>query len=95
MIPYGKQDISDEDVQHVLETLRSDFLTQGPRVPEFEGKVTGLCNAAHGVATNSATSALHIACKALGLRHGDRLWTSPNSSVASANCGRYSKPSSS
>ena len=87
MIPYGRQDIRDEDVAEVVAALRSDFLTQGPRVPAFENAVCAAVGAAHGVAVNSATSALHIACLALGLGKGDILWTSPITFVASANVG--------
>jgi UDP-4-amino-4,6-dideoxy-N-acetyl-beta-L-altrosamine transaminase len=89
VIPYGRQDITDADVEAVVEVLRSDFLTQGPAVPAFEEAVASRVGASHGVATNSATSALHLACLALGLGPGGLLWTSPNSFVASANCGRY------
>jgi UDP-4-amino-4,6-dideoxy-N-acetyl-beta-L-altrosamine transaminase len=89
MIPSGKQDISQADIDAVLEVLQSDFLTQGPKVPEFETKVAGHVGARHAVAVNSATSALHIACLALGLGEGDWLWTSPVTFVASANCGLY------
>ncbi len=89
MIPYGKQDINQTDIDTVVNVLQSDFLTQGPQVPLFEKTVSDYCDAAYGVAVNSATSALHIACLALGLGEGDRLWTSPNSFVASANCGLY------
>lgn len=89
MIPYGKQSISDEDVRAVTEVLRSDFLTQGPCVPAFERAVAEYCGAPHAVAVNSATSALHIACLALGVGAGDVVWTSPNTFVASANCARY------
>ena len=89
MIPYGKQDINQQDVDAVLEVLQSDFLTQGPKVPLFEKTVADYCGAQYGVAVNSATSALHIACLALGLGEGDILWTSPNTFVASANCGLY------
>lgn len=89
MIPYGKQDISQADIDAVLDVLRSDFLTQGPRVPEFEAKVAGHVGAKHALAVNSATSALHIACLALGLGPGDWLWTTPITFVASANCGLY------
>ena len=89
MIPYGRQSISDEDVAAVLAVLKSDFLTQGPAVPRFEAAVAEAAGAAHAVAVNSATSALHIACLALGLGPGDRLWTSPITFVASANCGLY------
>lgn len=89
MIPYGRQDISQEDIDAVVETLRSDFLTQGPAVPRFEKVVADYVGATHGVAVNSATSALHIACLALGLGPGDWLWTSPITFVASANCALY------
>jgi len=89
MIPYGRQDIRQEDVDAVVEVLQSDFLTQGPAVPAFEAAVAKATGAAHAVAVNSATSALHIACAALDLGPGDTLWTSPNTFVASANCARY------
>jgi UDP-4-amino-4,6-dideoxy-N-acetyl-beta-L-altrosamine transaminase len=89
MIPYGRQTISDEDVHAVVEVLRSDFLTQGPAVPRFERAVADHCGAPFAVAVNSATSALHVACLALGVGPGDRVWTSPNTFVASANCARY------
>ena len=89
MIPYGKQNINQADIDSVVDVLKSDFLTQGPQVPLFEDKVAKYCGAKHGVAVNSATSALHIACLALDLGRGDYLWTSPNSFVASANCGLY------
>ena len=89
MIPYGKQDISQQDIDAVVEALKSDFLTQGPQVPIFENTLTSLTGAANAVAVNSATSALHIACLALGLKPGDWLWTSPITYVASANCGLY------
>lgn len=89
MIPYGKQDINQEDIDAVVDILTSDFLTQGPRVPEFEAALANYCNVKHCVAVNSATSALHLACLALGLKQGDWLWTSPVTFVASANCARY------
>ncbi|MGC9457319.1 MAG: UDP-4-amino-4,6-dideoxy-N-acetyl-beta-L-altrosamine transaminase [Halothiobacillaceae bacterium] len=89
MIPYGRQDIQPEDIAAVVEVLRSDYLTQGPVVPRFEQAVADYCGAGHAVAVNSATSALHIACLALGLGEGDWLWTSPITFVASANAGRY------
>ena len=89
MIPYGRQDVTQEDIDVVVETLRSDFLTQGPAVPAFERKVATRIGATHAVAVNSGPSALHIACMALGLGPGDWLWTVPNTFVASANCGRY------
>jgi UDP-4-amino-4,6-dideoxy-N-acetyl-beta-L-altrosamine transaminase len=89
VIPYGKQDINQNDINSVLDVLKSDFITQGPQVPLFEQSVSKYCGAEFGVAVNSATSALHIACLALGLGERDWLWTSPNSFVASANCGLY------
>jgi UDP-4-amino-4,6-dideoxy-N-acetyl-beta-L-altrosamine transaminase len=89
MIPYGKQDISQADIDAVVDVLKSDFLTQGPKVPLFESTVSSYCGARHAIAVNSATSALHIACLALGLGPGDRLWTTPITFVASANCGLY------
>jgi len=89
MIPYGRQEISEKDIAEVVEVLKSDFLTQGPKTPLFEKTVADYCGSKYGVAVNSATSALHIACLALDLTEGDRLWTSPNSFVASANCGLY------
>ncbi|MDI3337563.1 UDP-4-amino-4,6-dideoxy-N-acetyl-beta-L-altrosamine transaminase [Defluviimonas aestuarii] len=89
MIPYGRQDISDQDVEAVKAVLRSDFLTQGPAVPRFEAAIRAATGAGHAIAVNSATSALHIACMALDLGPGDWLWTVPNTFVASANVGLY------
>lgn len=89
MIPYGRQDISQADIDAVISVLKSDFLTQGPEVPRFEKIVAMHVGAGHAFAVNSATSALHIACLALGLGAGDWLWTSPITFVASANCGLY------
>jgi len=89
MIPYGRQEITQDDIDAVVAVLKSDYLTQGPIVPNFEQLVADYCNVSHGVAVNSATSALHIACCALGLGEGDWLWTSPITFVASANCGLY------
>lgn len=89
MIPYGRQEITQQDVDAVVEVLRSDFLTQGPMVPRFERAVAEHVGAAHAIAMNSATSALHVGCLALGLGPGDLLWTSPITFVASANCGLY------
>ncbi|MBU3057075.1 UDP-4-amino-4,6-dideoxy-N-acetyl-beta-L-altrosamine transaminase [Pseudomonas indica] len=89
MIPYGRQDITQADIDAVVGVLQSDFLTQGPMVPRFEHGVARHVGAEHALAVNSATSALHIACLALGLGPGDRLWTSPVTFVASANCGLY------
>ena len=89
MIPYGRQDISQGDVDAVMDVLRSDFLTQGPSVPAFEKAITDYCGAQYAVAVNSATSALHIACLALGVGKGDIVWTTPTTFVASANCALY------
>lgn len=88
-LPYSRQSISDDDVAAVIETLRSDFLTQGPAVPAFEQAVAARHGAAHGVAMCNATAALHLSCLALGVGPGDLVWTAPNSFVASANCARY------
>lgn len=89
MIPYGRQEITEADIEAVVSVLQSDFLTQGPMVPRFEQSVAEHVGARHAVAVNSATSALHIACLALGLGEGDWLWTTPVTFVASANCGLY------
>ena len=89
MIPYGRQDISDQDIQAVVDILRSDFLTQGPTVPAFERALSNLCDADYAVAFTNATSALHTACLALGVTQGDIVWTSPITFVASANCALY------
>ncbi len=89
MIPYGRQDISEADIAAVEAVLRSDFLTQGPAVPRFEAAICDVAGAQYGVASNSATSSLHVACLALGLGPGDVLWTVPNTFVASANVGLY------
>ncbi len=89
MIPYGRQDISKQDIQAVVDVLHSDWLTQGPAVPRFEVAVAEYCGADHAVAVCNATAALHLACLALDLRSGDILWTSPNTFVASANCALY------
>ena len=88
-IPYGRQTISEADIAAVEAVLRGPYLTQGPAVPAFEQAVAARVSANHAVAVNSATSALHLACLALGLGPGDRLWTTPITFVASANCGRY------
>jgi UDP-4-amino-4,6-dideoxy-N-acetyl-beta-L-altrosamine transaminase len=88
-IPYGRQDITQSDIEAVVAVLKSDFLTQGPMVPKFEQTVASYCGVTHAAATNSATSALHIACMALGVGTGDWLWTSPITFVASSNCGLY------
>jgi UDP-4-amino-4,6-dideoxy-N-acetyl-beta-L-altrosamine transaminase len=89
MIPYGRQDVVQSDIDAITAVLRSDFLTQGPQVPRFETAVASYCGVKHALAVNSATSALHIACLALKLGQGDWLWTSPITFVASANCARY------
>ena len=89
IIPYGRQDVQDTDVDAVVKVLKSDFLTQGPQTPLFEEVIQDICNVNDAVAVNSATSALHTACLALGLGPGYRLWTSPISFVASSNCGIY------
>lgn len=89
MIPYGRQEINQADIEAVVEVLCSDYLTQGSAVPAFENAVAGYCGVQHAVAVSSATSALHIACLALELGEGDWLWTSPITFVASANCGLY------
>jgi UDP-4-amino-4,6-dideoxy-N-acetyl-beta-L-altrosamine transaminase len=89
MIPYGRQDISEVDIQSVVDVLHSDYLTQGPVVPSFEKTIADYCGVDHAVAVNSATSALHIACLALDVGPGDRVWTTPITFVASANCALY------
>lgn len=89
MIPYGKQEITQQDIDAVVDVLKSDFLTQGPQVPAFEDALKVHTGAEFSLAVNSATSALHIACLALGLGQGDKLWTTPVTFVASANCGLY------
>lgn len=89
MIPYGRQNISQKDIDTVIDVLKSDFLTQGPKVPEFENTLKSYTGSKYAYAMNSATSALHVACLALGLEKGDILWTSPISFVASANVGLY------
>lgn len=89
MIPYGKQEITQQDIDAVLSVLRSDFLTQGPQVPLFEESIKQAVNAGYALAVNSATSALHIACLALGVSKGDVVWTTPITFVASANCALY------
>ena len=89
MIPYSRQDITDEDIAEVKKILSSDFLTQGPQVPLFEASIKNAVNADYALAVNSATSALHIACLALGVGVGDVVWTTPITFVASANCALY------
>ena len=89
MIPYGRQSISEDDIAAVVDVLRSDFLTQGPVIEQFEKAVCECVNARFAVAVSNGTAALHIACRALGLGKGDNLWTSPITFVASANCALY------
>lgn len=89
MIPYGRQDLSEEDIKAVVDVLKSDFLTQGPVVPAFEKAVMEYCSVKYAFAVNSATSALHIACMALEVGYNDIVWTSPISFVASSNCALY------
>ncbi|MBU6463653.1 MAG: UDP-4-amino-4,6-dideoxy-N-acetyl-beta-L-altrosamine transaminase [Bradyrhizobium sp.] len=89
MIPYGRQDISPEDIDAVTEVLRSDWLTQGRAGPQFETAMAAYCGAKNAVTVANATAALHIACLALDLGPGDYLWTTPNTFVASANCALY------
>lgn len=88
-IPYGRQNINQQDIDAVIEVLQSDWLTQGPAIERFEQSVAEYCAVKYAVAVSSATAALHIACLAAGLGAGDVLWTSPNTFVASANCGLY------
>ena len=89
MIPYGKQNINQADIDAVVNVLQSDFLTQGPVVSQFEAKLCDIAQAQHATAVSNATAALHLACLALGVSEGDKVWTSPNTFVASANCALY------
>lgn len=89
MIPYGRQSLDQTDIDAVVEVLKSDWLTQGPTIERFEAAMAERCEAGFGIAVCNATAALHIACLAAGLGEGDVLWTSPNTFLASANCGRY------
>ena len=89
MIPYGRQNLDQADIDAVVAVLQSDWLTQGPTLEHFEEAMAKRCQAAYAVAVCNATAALHIACLAAGLGAGDRLWTTPNTFLASANCGRY------
>lgn len=88
-IPYGRQSISEQDIEAVIEVLKSDLITQGPRVEKFEKTVADYCGAKYAVAVSNGTAALHLACLAAGLTKGNTLWTSPNTFVASANCALY------
>jgi UDP-4-amino-4,6-dideoxy-N-acetyl-beta-L-altrosamine transaminase len=89
MIPYGRQSLDQADIDAVVQVLQSDWLTQGPTIERFEAAMAERCEAGFGIAVSNATAALHIACLAAGLGEGDALWTSPNTFLASANCGRY------
>ena len=89
MIPYGRHNISEEDIAEVVSVLRSDWITQGPKVPLLESRVKELCEVEYAIAVNSATSALHVSCKSLGLAEDDWVWTTPNTFTASANCALY------
>ena len=89
MIPYGRQNICVDDIDAVIDVLKSDFLTQGPCVPKFEESIANYCSSKYALAVNSATSALHVACLALEVKPGDIVWTSPITFVASANCAVY------
>lgn len=88
-IPYGRQSINDDDVKAVIETLQSDYLTQGPKIREFEEKFARYVGATYAVAVNNATSALHLATTALGVKPGDKVIVTPMTFAASANCVRY------
>ncbi len=88
-LPYGRQQITEDDINAVIAVLKSDFLTQGPIIPKFEKKISNVLNVDSSIAVTNATSGLHLACLAMGLKKGDILWTSPNTFVASANCARY------
>ena len=89
MIPYGRQDITDQDIDSVISVLKSDLITQGNAVPAFEKKIADYVGVSNAIAVNSATSALHLSCMALGIGKGDLVWTSPITFVASANCALY------
>ena len=86
---YSKQTITKKDINNVIKTLKSNYLTQGPSVEKFENKIKSFVKSKHAVAVNSATSGLHLACLGLGLKKNDYLWTVPNSFVASSNCALY------
>lgn len=89
MIPYSRQALDDDDVQSVVDVLRSDWLTQGPTCELFEGEVAKYCSAPYAIATCNGTAALHVACLALGIGPGDTVWTTPITFVASANVAKY------
>ncbi|WBV68422.1 aminotransferase class I/II-fold pyridoxal phosphate-dependent enzyme [Legionella pneumophila] len=88
-IPYGRQDIDECDIEFVIETLSSDWLTQGPRISQFESAIANYCVVKHAIAVSNGTAALHLICMALGIGAGDLVWTTPNTFVASANCARF------
>ncbi|CAM3043085.1 TPA: UDP-4-amino-4,6-dideoxy-N-acetyl-beta-L-altrosamine transaminase [Legionella pneumophila] len=88
-IPYGRQDIDQCDIEFVIETLNSDWLTQGPRISQFESAIANYCVVKHAIAVSNGTAALHLICMALGIGAGDLVWTTPNTFVASANCARF------
>ena len=92
-IPYGRQNITEDDIKSVVEVLRSPYITQGPQLEQFEESVSNAVNAKYSVAVSSATAALHLACLALDLSPGDILWTTPTTFVASANCALYCRAS--
>ena len=89
IIPYGRQDVNEKDIDKVVNVLRSDFITQGPVIENFERRVANYCRVKFAYSCNSATSALHVACLALGVGKDDLVWTSPISFVASSNCALY------
>ena len=89
MIPYGKQHINEEDIQAVIAVLRGELITQGEAVPKFEKAIGRRCGVDFALGVNSGTSALHLACLALGLSAGDYFWTVPNTFVATANAARH------
>ena len=89
MIPYGRQNIDKNDIEAVVKILKSDFITQGPTTPQFEKEISKVTNSKYACGTNSATSALHIACLSIGIEKDDIVWTSPISFVASSNCALY------
>lgn len=88
-IPYGRQNINEDDINAVVEVLKSDFLTTGPKIAEFEEKFADYVGAKYAVAVSNGTAALHIACLAAGLKEGDEVITTPITFAASANCALY------
>lgn len=89
VIPYGKQDITNEDIKVVIEALKSDYLTQGPRIIEFENNFAKYIGSKYAVAVSNGTAALHLCTLALGVKEGDKVITTPITFAASANCIRY------